>query len=452
MADATLPTNSQAAKNGLHLPRFSFGVGDRFARQAKPQLRACILAAKQGLEIAPVWNKSHREHTIVGSKPGNVRAAVVAAVRELGWTKPFFVDADHITLQSVDGFLESCDYYTIDVAATIGKACAYSDVEAFVARHPEFLRIIQLPGIEHELELSRSAVAGAALKYLAAVKEAARVYRHIEARKGKGQFVTEVSMDETDAPQSPVELLVILAALADEHVPLETIAPKFTGRFNKGVDYVGNVALFEAEFRSDVAVTMHAVEAYHLPPGLKLSVHSGSDKFSIYPAVHRALWDSGAGVHVKTAGTTWLEELIGLAEEPPDGLALAKEIYERAYEHREELSTPYTTVIDIDPSRLPSPDHVNQWSSEQFVNALRHDQSCPEFNPSFRQLLHVAYKIAAQLSKRYLDMVDACEESIARNVTANLYERHLKPIFLAGQLSSKTDLQQKIGEKTSRAS
>lgn len=438
MTDSTQPTNSQAAKKGLHLPKFSFGVGDRFARQAKPQLRACLLAAEQGLEIAPVWNKSHREHTIVGSKPGSVRTAVVAAVRELGWTKPFFVDADHITLQSVDGFLESCDYYTIDVAATIGKACASSDVEAFVARHPELLRTIRLPRIAHELKLSRSAVADAALKYLAAAKEAARVYRRIEARKGKGQFVTEVSMDETDAAQSPAELLVILAALADERVPLETIAPKFTGRFNKGVDYVGNVALFEAEFRSDIAVTIQAVEAYHLPPGLKLSIHSGSDKFSIYPAVHRALRDSGAGVHVKTAGTTWLEELIGLAEGGSDGLALAKEIYAHAYEHCNELCAPYASVIDIDPSRLPSPDYVKQWSSEQYANALRHNQSCPEFNPSFRQLLHVAYKIAAQMGKRYLDMVDACEESIARNVTANLYERHLKPIFLAGQLSSKT--------------
>jgi hypothetical protein len=243
-------------------------------------------------------------------------------------------------------------------------------------------------------------------------------------------------MDETDAPQTPAELLVILAALADEGIPLQTIAPKFSGRFNKGVDYVGSPAQFEAEFRSDVAVIAHAVTTYSLPPGLKLSIHSGSDKFSIYPAVRRALRDFGAGVHVKTAGTTWLEELIGLAEAGGDGLALAKEIYAKAYEHHDELCAPYATVIDINPAKLPSPSVVDAWTSEQYANALRHDQKCAQYNPSFRQLLHVGYKVAARLGNRYLDALEACEQSISRNVTANLYERHLKPIFLQAETSA----------------
>jgi putative heme-binding domain-containing protein len=121
-------------------------------------------------------------------------------------------------------------------------------------------------------------------------------------------------MDETDSPQTPAELLIILAALSDQHVPIQTIAPKFTGRFNKGVDYVGDVAQFEKEFNDDLAVIAHAIKHFGLPETLKLSVHSGSDKFSIYPAIRRALQRSGAGLHVKTAGTNWLEELIGLAE------------------------------------------------------------------------------------------------------------------------------------------
>jgi hypothetical protein len=268
-------------------------------------------------------------------------------------------------------------------------------------------------------------------KYLFAAQEAGRIYRRVESARGAGTFITEVSMDETDTPQVPAELLVILAALADEGVPAQTVAPKFTGRFNKGVDYVGDLARFEAEFRGDLAVIAHAVQAYALPPNLKLSVHSGSDKFSIYPAINRALRDFDAGVHLKTAGTTWLEECIGLAEHGGPGLELAQEIYARAFAHREELCAPYVTVIDIDPARLPEPARVARWSSAEFVRALRHDERCPGYNPSFRQLVHVGYKVAAQLGQRYLDLLDECREAIARNVTGNLFERHIEPLFLA---------------------
>jgi hypothetical protein len=299
------------------------------------------------------------------------------------------------------------------------------------------LQKLALPGVDAPIQISQPELEKIARKYLFAAQEAGRIYRRIEAAKGTGRFITEVSMDETDSPQTPAELLVILAALADEKIPVQTVAPKFTGRFNKGVDYVGNVAQFELEFRSDVAVIAHAVKAYGLPANLKLSVHSGSDKFSIYPAISRALVDFNAGVHVKTAGTTWLEEVIGLAEADGDGLVAAKEIYANAFEHREELCAPYATVIDIDVAKLPAPAVVNGWTAQQFVNALRHDQKCPEYNLSLRQLIHVGYKVAAKMGQRYLDMLVACEESIARNVTTNLYERHAKPIFLAAQAAAK---------------
>ena len=170
-------------------------------------------------------------------------------------------------------------------------------------------------------------------KYLLAVQEAGKIYRHIVEAKGGRKFITEVSMDETDQPQTPPELLIILAAIADEKIPIQTIAPKFTGRFNKGVDYVGDVAQFEKEFNEDLAVINFAVNQYGLPDTLKLSVHSGSDKFSIYAPMRRALARFGSGLHIKTAGTTWLEEVIGLAEAGGDGLALAREIYAGAVEH-----------------------------------------------------------------------------------------------------------------------
>lgn len=413
----------------LTLEKFTFGVGDRFAHQAKAQLKACQMIGAQGVDVVPVWNKSNREHITIGSQPDSVREAAEAAVRELGWRGAYHVDADHIRLETVDGFLSSSDFYTIDVADSIGQPAAEADVQAFVACHPELSGAIAIPGIEAPLQITSDEVARVAGKYLLAVQDAGAIYRHIEAKKGVGNFIAEVSMDETDSPQTPPELLIILAALADEKIPLQTIAPKFTGRFNKGVDYVGDVAQFEREFNDDLAVIAFAVEKYDLPKNLKLSVHSGSDKFSLYAPIRRALRRFDAGLHIKTAGTTWLEEVIGLAEAGGEGLALAKEIYAKALEKQEALCAPYATVIDIDPARLPSTDEVNGWTSEQFVAALRHDQANPHFNPSLRQLIHVGYKVAAQMGERYLQMLETHEEVVARNVTGNLYERHLKPLF-----------------------
>lgn len=416
--------------NGLRLEKYSFGVGDRFAQQAKAQLRACQQAAAQGVEVIPVWNKSYREHSTVGSQPASVRAAAEAAVRELDWTKPFHVDADHIRLEIVDAFLDSSDFYTLDVADAIGQPAPAADVQAFVDRHPELVGRIEIPGIGEPFTTTRADIERIANKFLGAVQEAGRLYRHIEAQKGAGNFITEVSMDETDSPQTPPELLVILAAIADERIPAQTIAPKFTGRFNKGVDYVGDVAQFEKEFNEDLAVIAYAVGKYDLPDNLKLSVHSGSDKFSIYAPVRRALKRTGAGIHVKTAGTNWLEEVIGLAESGGEGLKLAKEIYGKALDDIDALSAPYATVIDIDRAKLPTKQEVEGWSSEQFVSALRHDQRNPQYNPNLRQLLHVGYKVAAKMGDRYLDALKAAEPVVAKNVTENLYERHIKPLFI----------------------
>jgi hypothetical protein len=160
-------------------------------------------------------------------------------------------------------------------------------------------------------------------------------------------------------------------------------------------------------------------------------VHSGSDKFSIYGAIREALKKTGAGVHLKTAGTTWLEELIGLAEAGSEGLQLAKEVYAKAFADKEGLCEPYASVIDIDYTKLPPPEEVNKWSAAQYTGALRHDQSNPSFNANVRQLLHVGYKVAAKKGDRYLNMLKQCEASISRNVTENLFDRHVKPLFLS---------------------
>ncbi|MGA3164102.1 MAG: tagaturonate epimerase family protein [Verrucomicrobiota bacterium] len=414
----------------LKLEKFSFGVGDRFAHQAKAQLRAFMLAAQQGAEVIPVWNKSNREHTFIGTDPSSTRAAADAGVKALGWKKPYHVDADHIRLETVDRFIPHSDFYTIDVADSIGKPAEAASIKAFAARHPELIGKITVPNIDHPFEISRADFERIAGKYFLAVQDAGKIYRHIAKAKGEANFITEVSMDETDSPQTPPELLIILAAIADEKIPIQTIAPKFTGRFNKGVDYVGDVKQFEKEFNEDLAVIVFAIKKYGLPPSLKLSIHSGSDKFSIYAPIRRALAKFGAGLHIKTAGTTWLEELIGLAEAGGDGLEIAKEIYAYAHEHVDEFCAPYATVIDIDKAKLPSVATVNGWSSKQFTDALRHDQKNPGFNPSFRQLLHVSFKVAAKKGDRYLKALEKHEAVVAKNVMENIFERHMKPLFV----------------------
>ena len=405
-------------------------MGDRFAHQGKAQLNACVLATKLGADIVPVWNKSNREHTLIGTEPSSLRAEADAAVKALGWKKPYHVDADHIRLETVDRFIAPSDFFTIDVADSIGKPADPKSVKAFVDRHPELLGKIVIPQIDRPFETTRAEVERVANKFLLAVQDAGKIYRHIAQAKGEANFVTEVSMDETDSPQTPPELLIILAALADEKIPIQTIAPKFTGRFNKGVDYVGDLKQFEKEFNEDLAVIAFAIKKYGLPATLKLSVHSGSDKFSLYAPIRRALKKFNAGLHLKTAGTTWLEEVIGLAEAGGDGLVLAKEIYSDALEHVDELCSPYWTVIDIDRKKLPTRETINGWTSEQYVSALRHDPKNKAFNSSFRQLIHVGFKIAAKQGDRYLNALKKHEAVIAKNVTENLFERHMKPLLL----------------------
>jgi hypothetical protein len=412
------------------LEKYSFGIGDRFGHQGKAQLQAIINAKKYGINITPVWNKSHREHTIIHTEPDSVRTEADQAVEKLGWGGSYYVDADHINLKNVELFIDYSDFFTLDVADFIGKSATEDEINTFVNKYGKYAGSLAIPGIDKTIEITRGQILEIAHKVLFAVKEAGKIYRHIEGVKGTDNFITEVSMDETDIPQSPVEMFFILAAIADEGIPAQTIAPKFTGRFNKGVDYVGDVMQFEKEFNQDLAVIAFAVEEFGLPKNLKLSMHSGSDKFSIYKSMNKALKKFDAGLHIKTSGTTWLEELIGLATVGGDSLSIAKQVYAKALSRFDELCGPYAAVIDIDKDKLPSPEAVDQWSGAEFADALRHDQSCDKYNPDFRQLLHVAYKIAAEMGTDYLNALEKHEKIIAHNVTENIYERHIKPIFM----------------------
>jgi len=414
----------------LELGKYSIGIGDRFALQGKAQLKAIIGAQNSGVNIIPVWNKSFREHQIVKSDPISTREEADEAVKSLSWTQEYFVDADHVGMNNIDYFLESSDFFTLDVADFIGKKIEKENLVAFVNKYKKYSGKLIIPGITEKFQITDELIKKIAQKYLFAIEEAGKIYRHILTKKNDESFVVEVSMDETDEPQTPIELLFILAAISDKRIPLQTIAPKFTGRFNKGVDYVGDVNQFSKEFEQDIAVINFAVKEFSLPKNLKLSVHSGSDKFSIYQPIKKILQKFDAGLHLKTAGTTWLEELIGLAEAGGNGLTISKEIYRKAFDRFDELSKPYATVIDIKKNNLPDPDVVDKWDGKFYAETLRHDLSKKTYNSDFRQLLHVAYKIAAEMGERYTSALIENEGIVARNVTENIFDRHLKPLFI----------------------
>jgi hypothetical protein len=413
----------------MKLEKYSMGIGDRFAHQGRAQLDAIIEAKRRGIDVVPVWNKSNREHGIIGTTPADTRAEADAAVKAMQWQGGYHVDADHINLSNVAGFIAHSDFFTLDVAEAIGQPAPADAIDRFVKFCGKYTGKLAIPNIDKHFDVTADTVRAIGAQYLHAVREAGQIYRHLVAAKGEGNFITEVSMDETNAPQTPLEMFFILAAIAMEGIPAQTIAPKFTGRFNKGVDYVGDFSKFELEFNEDIAVIAFAVKEFSLPDNLKLSVHSGSDKFSIYPLINRALKRFNCGLHLKTAGTTWLEECIGLALAGGEGLAIAKEVYAKAYEKMDALCEPYATVIDIDKSKLPSPQTVNAWTSDEFADALRHVPNHPAYNPHLRQLLHVGYKVAAQMGTRYTDALKQFEPTIAQCVKENILTRHILPIF-----------------------
>lgn len=413
----------------MKLGKFSLGVGDRFSHQGKAQLKAIMRASEMGVDITPVWNKSNREHMYIGTTPVDTRSEADDAVKDLNYKGPYFVDADHINLSTVGPFVAVSDFFTLDVASFIGNESSKKEIDAFILSCNKYIGELQIPGLDSTITVTKELLEKIAHKFLAAIDAASEIYIYIKDEKGEGNFITEVSMDEVEFPQSPVEMLFIMKMIANKGIPIQTIAPKFTGRFNKGVEYVGNIEQFAKEFEEDVLIIDFAIKEFGLPKNLKLSVHSGSDKFSIYPIMAGIIEKYNKGIHVKTAGTTWLEEVIGLALAGGDGLEAAKKIYETSINRKEELCAPYADVIDIDSSKLPTIEEVNGWSSEKYANTLRHISTHPDYNPNFRQLIHVAYAIAAEMGQDYYSLLEKHSDIIGLCVEENIYDRHLKRLF-----------------------
>jgi tagaturonate epimerase len=288
---------------------YTLGIGDRFGQQGRAQLEAILSAGREGIEVYPVWNKSNREHLLIKTTPQDVRNEADAAVKALHWTGSYYVDADHISFKTVDNFVQVSDFFTIDVADFAGQSPEPAVVESLVRAARGLPQKLSIPGIDGGFEINEVAVRGAANKFLQAVHEAGRIYRKITEQKGADNFVTEISVDEAETAQTPVELFLILLMIREESIPVQTIAPKFTGRFNKGVDYVGILAQFGKEFDEDLSVIRFAIREFGFSPALKLSVHSGSDKFSLlsnHQPVNQEAWNwlacEDSGYHLARGG------------------------------------------------------------------------------------------------------------------------------------------------------
>ncbi len=354
---------------------------------------------------------------------------LIKLLDQLGFKKPYFVDADHINIDTVSGFIDYSDFFTIDVASYIGKRADDEEIKEFMHGVEKYTGTLRIPGSKLSFKITKDQIRHIAEKYLFASIKAWDIFRKIEKEKGRGNFITEISMDEVPEPQSPVELFFILKMLALEDIPVQTIAPRFSGRFNKGVDYVGDPLKFESEFESDLLIIDYAIQEFGLPEDLKMSIHSGSDKFSIYPHIGSVIRKYNKGIHIKTAGTTWLEEVIGLALSGGESLDFVKQIYKESLHRIDELSAPYSDVIDISVSSLPSEKVVSNWDATSMANALRHIPGNHGYNPNMRQLMHIAYKLAANRMDEFYRLLETNEKIISECVYTNIYDRHIRRLF-----------------------
>ncbi len=416
-------------ENKVELEKFSVGIGDRFGKECLAQLNAVNQAKQFGVDLVPVWNKSFREHSIIGSNPAETSRIVQSAIEISKWSDSYYIDADHINFNSVDHFMDHSNFFTIDVGSFINKKATDEETKAFLIEASIFIGTIEIPGVINKFRIDDKLLLGIAEKYLAAIKEAGRIYRHILSKRKQNDFVVEISFDEVDQPQTPIELFFIIAAVAYEKIPIQTIAPKFVGKFLKGIDYIGDVSIFEKEFEEIILVIEYCKKIFVLPKNLKLSVHSGSDKYSIYPIINKLIKKHNVGLHLKTAGTTWLEELIGLSLSGEKGLNLVKEIYSQGYSRYDELLLPYLHSVEISKEKLPLPSEVMKWDQNKLVNSLKHEPKSKLLDNNFRQLLHISFKIAAEKGNLYFEMLEEAKDTISNCVTENLFNRHIKKIF-----------------------
>ena len=401
--------------------RASAGFGDRLGLATPGHIRA-LRAAGGGL--APIFaQQSIWEMQRTGRSPGGVLDDATWGVFGEGWREGFGADADHLkTAQDVDACVaagyafftfDPGDY--VDNRAEAAEACALiSNVEDLpweeLEDRPEDLKRRYLDNAfkagEFEIRFDDLSLARAAVKYGSAVARVAHLYRQLEAAMEDRNFEVEVSVDETESPTTHAQHVYISSELRRLGVRWVSLAPRYVGSFEKGVDFIGDVGAFEEDFAVHAAIARED----SLGGPYKLSLHSGSDKFSIYPAVAR---QAGSLVHLKTAGTSYLEALRTAAEIDPQ---FFREVYAFARDHYEVDRASYHVSASLE--RTGS--HEDMPDEELPALLERFDE---------REILHVTFgSILAEkrLREHLFGLLHAHPEAYAAGLEAHLL-RHLKP-------------------------
>jgi hypothetical protein len=395
----------------------SIGCGDRLGLATPGHIRAVRGAGR----IVPVLaQQSMRENDRTGRTPQDVMDDAMWGAFQEGWREPWGADADHLKTTSDVDLCVAAGYtfYTVDPgdhvdneAHTASLDVLRSKVHALPwhelqdtaeALHERYLnRSFDLEGLA--LGFDHTTLARAAAKYGRAIAHTAGMYRHLAKAMGSRPFELEVSVDETDTPTSAAEHYFVATELQRLGVQWVSLAPRYIGRFEKGVDYIGDLGEFEDE------LAKHAAIARTLGP-YKLSIHSGSDKFSVYPIFAR---HAGDLVHLKTAGTSYLEALRAMAGVDPD---FFREVLAFALERYDTDKATYH--ISADPAKVPAPDDL---AHEQLASVLDLFDG--------REVLHVTFgSVLDRYGQRLLDMLDAHEEAHYVALEAH-FRRHLSPFI-----------------------
>ena len=323
----------------------SFGFGDRLGLATPGHI-----AAVRGTKFAPIFaQQSVRENTRTGRTPQQVMDDAKRAVDAAQWDLPWGADADHLkTVEDLLPFVKAgYTFFTVDPGEHVDNMADTDPLDVLKQKVAGFdwdeLSALYLNQNSEQAwgRFEPETLMRATVKYGKAIQHGVTMFEHLSELKDAFDF--EVSVDETDSPTTPLEHFFIANEFTRKGVKFTSLAPRFIGRFEKGVDYVGDLDALDAELAKHAAVTAH-FGTY------KLSLHSGSDKFSVYPLIAKH-W--GERIHVKTAGTSYLEALRVLAECEPD---LFLKIYFLGRERYEIDKRTYHVSAQL--NQLPSTDDL----------------------------------------------------------------------------------------------
>jgi hypothetical protein len=407
-------------------PSTSAGFGDRLGLATPGHVRALRAA---GGELAPIFaQQSIREMERTGRSPQEVLDDATWGVFAEGWQEGFGADADHLkTAEDIDACVAAgYSFFTFDPGEYVddgAEAAGASALRAALEDVPwqdledlpaDMMRRYLDSAFEadgHKVRFDDVSLARAAVKYGAAVAHVVRLYRHLRLAMGERAFEVEVSVDETERPTTHAQHVYISMELRRLGVRWMSLAPRYVGRFEKGVDYMGDVAGFEEDLE------VHAAIARTVSPAgpYKLSLHSGSDKFSIYPAFVR---QTRGLAHLKTAGTSYLEALRTVAAIDP---GLFREIYDYSRGRYEEDRASYHVSASLE--RAVQPEDVP-------------DEELPALVEQFdaREILHVTFGSVlkeARFRDRLLGLLRDHPEHYAAGLEKH-FLRHLEPFANGG--------------------